>query len=205
MNDSRHQPPYHSLEELIAMIDSPWRLSCERLLGDHEARFRTARGASHNHQVWEGGYWDHITEVMNLACVLHDQLSSLRPLPFSKSDALLVLFLHDLEKPWRFTKEANGEWTQSKDLNTEEDKRRFRSKILAQYDIVLTPDQYNALTYVHGELDDYRSDRRVINELGVLCHSCDYLSARLWYDHAKPSDDPWAGAKRSAPRSPSAA
>ena len=40
---------------------------------------------------------------MIIAAVLHKEFSSLRPLPFTLSDALLVLFLHDLEKPWAYT------------------------------------------------------------------------------------------------------
>ena len=183
---STEQPPYLQLPDLVDLIDQPWHSGCTRILGDHESRFKSAPGSTHNHQVWPGGYWDHITEAMNLASVLHDQLNSLRPLPFSKSDALLVIFLHDLEKPWK----------KEKKFESEEDKRLFRSKLLVDYGIVLKPDHYNALTYVHGELDDYRPDRRVINELGVFCHSCDYLSARLWYDHAKAADDPWQGAGR---------
>lgn len=180
------QPPYLQLPDLVSKIDQPWRDGCQKLLTDHEDRFKQAPGSSHNHQVWPGGYWDHITEAMNLANVLYDRLDSLRPLPFSKSDALLVIYLHDLEKPWKA----------DRTFESEEDKRLFRSKLLVDYGIVLKPDQYNALTYVHGELDDYRSDRRVINELGVFCHSCDYMSARLWFDHAKSTNDPWQGAGR---------
>jgi hypothetical protein len=60
-----------------------------------------APGSTKNHQAWEGGYIDHITEVMNIAHWLYT--SSPRPLPFGLADALEVLFLHDLEKPWKFT------------------------------------------------------------------------------------------------------
>ena len=35
---------------------------------------------------------------MNIAVVLYERLNSIRPLPFSLSDLLLVVYLHDVEK-----------------------------------------------------------------------------------------------------------
>src|SRR5262249_9207094 len=71
-------------------------------LAEHNDLFWSARGSSHNHQAWAGGYAHHVREVMNVAVVLYDALGQLRPLPFSLSDALVVLFVHDLEKPWAY-------------------------------------------------------------------------------------------------------
>jgi hypothetical protein len=39
---------------------------------------------------------------MNIAIELYKNLGSHRPLPFSLSDVLLILYLHDLEKPWKY-------------------------------------------------------------------------------------------------------
>src|SRR5215470_20398319 len=93
---------YLSFGELLQRIEQPYRFAFQQLLAGHDALFRSARGSSHNHQAWAGGYADHIREVMNLAVVLHESLGRLRPLPFSLSDALVVLFVHDLEKPWAY-------------------------------------------------------------------------------------------------------
>ncbi|MCU0687543.1 MAG: hypothetical protein MUF34_35755 [Polyangiaceae bacterium] len=60
------------------------------------------QGSTNNHQAWRGGDLDHVAEVMNIAVVLFEQLSKKRPLPFSLSDILLVVVLHDIEKPWPF-------------------------------------------------------------------------------------------------------
>ena len=93
---------YHTIEQLIGMIDQPFCTSCTRILAEHRPLFETAQGSTHNHQVWPGGYIDHITDGMNLANHLYTFMSGFgRPLPFSRSDALLIFFLHDLEKPWR--------------------------------------------------------------------------------------------------------
>src|ERR1700712_2558364 len=93
---------YQKLPELIAQIPDPNGTAAQRIYDDHRARFEAAPGASKNHQVWPGGYVDHVTEAMNIALQLFDTLNALRPLPFTKADMLLVLFLHDLEKPFRY-------------------------------------------------------------------------------------------------------
>jgi hypothetical protein len=161
-----------NLNELIGLIDSPNREKCYKLNEDNKSHFELARGSSFNHQAWPGGYLDHIVEVMNVAVNLYGSLSTIRELPFTLSDSLLILFLHDLEKPWK-----NEIHFQSKN-----DKRLFRTSKIKQYEIELSAEQENALRYVEGEGDDYRSDRRVMNELSAFCHICDVTSARIWHD-----------------------
>ncbi|MBX4190352.1 hypothetical protein KW791_03615, partial [Candidatus Parcubacteria bacterium] len=87
---------------MIEKIDPPNRNVCKIILQDNRKLFQTVPGSTNNHQAWPGGYWDHVREIMNIAIVNHKGLSELRPLPFSLSDALLVVFLHDLEKPWKY-------------------------------------------------------------------------------------------------------
>lgn len=143
-----------------------------KLYEDNLFRFERAQGSSFNHQAWPGGYLDHITEVMNIGVNLYGSLTTIRELPFSLSDALFILFLHDLEKPWK------GEIH----FQNKNDKRLFRMSKINQYGIELSVAQENALKYVEGEGDEYRSDRRVMNELSGFCHICDVTSARIWHD-----------------------
>ncbi len=51
---------------------------------------------------------------MNLAEIFYEQMNSRRRLSFSLSDALLVLFLHDIEKPWKYS----GDATYIQELNS---------------------------------------------------------------------------------------
>ena len=91
---------YLPIEALIDLIDEPNRRICHAILTDNRALFEQARGSTHNHQTWDGGYIDHVTDGMNYARHLYAFVEAFgRPLPFSVSDALLVFFLHDLEKP----------------------------------------------------------------------------------------------------------
>ena len=159
------------MNEYLQMIPSPNRERCAQLWWDNEERFQHARGSSHNHQAWPGGYVDHVTDVMRIACALYPSLQTIRTVPFVLADALLVLFLHDLEKPWR----------EVYHFATKLEKRRFRATKIAEYGIELTPAQENALRYVEGEGDEYRPDARVMNELAAFCHMCDVASARIWH------------------------
>lgn len=189
-------PLYLSVDALVDLIDDPNRAACVRILADHRRLFQTVQGSTNNHQAWPGGYFDHVQEVMNIAAALHGQLNVLRPLPFSLSDLLLVVFLHDIEKPWKYELREDGQLHHRPGQETKEDHQRFRMAKLAEYGIVLTPEQDNGLKYVEGELGDYSGRRRVMGPLAAVAHMCDVCSARLWFDHPLAADDPWPGASR---------
>lgn len=127
---------------------------------------------------------------MNIGMKMYELLSSLRPLPFTMSDVLLILFLHDIEKPWKYGNKINK--CDENFLLTKEDKHNFRVNKLKEYNIKLTPDQVNAFKYTEGELCDYTSKKRVMNQLAVLCHLADITSARIWHDYPKQTEDPWS-------------
>jgi hypothetical protein len=175
-------------------MDEPYRSAFQRLVAEHGERFRTARGSSHNHQAWVGGYLDHIIEVMNTAVVLYDSLGQLRPLRFSLSDALVVLFVHDLEKPWAY-EEAGGVWRRREGFK--ENAHELRLGELAAAGVVLPPELERAVFFVEGEGSHYSNRSRAMSPLAAFCHMCDVASARLWHDHPSPRDDPWAGAART--------
>lgn len=194
-------PKYFKIEELIDCIDEPNRAACMRILKENRKLFETIPGSTHNHQTFFGGYFSHVLDGMNYAYYLYDFDASFgRPLPFTKSDALLIFFLHDLEKPWRIEVMEDGTVRNRPGLDTKEAFKEFREKKLEEYGITLTPAQMNGLTYVEGEIKDYSSKRRVMNELAAFCHKVDTWSARGWYDYPKPAgEDEWIGADRIKP------
>jgi hypothetical protein len=161
------------------MVDEPNRSRCWEFLNENERLLKDAMGSSHNHQAWPGGYLDHVSETMTIAAVLHHAMSKVRPLSFSLSDALVVMFLHDIEKPFK----VKGEKLSKKD------RRQQRESIIRWHGFRLTAEQENAMLYVEGEGDDYRADRRVMNELAAFCHMCDVASARVWHDQPLKEDN----------------
>jgi hypothetical protein len=169
------QGHYLDLVALLALIPSPNHRSFWRIISEHWIPIASAPGSSHNHQAWKGGYNDHVTETMNIACQLYRTLS-LRKLPFHLHEALEVMFLHDIEKPFAKELKAAGKYTKA-------DRKRFRTDTIEKYKIKLTPEQENALRYVEGVPDsEYTPGERTMGELAAFCHCCDILSARLWHD-----------------------
>lgn len=191
------QKKYFSIEELIEFIDLPYKEGCFAILQNNRQLFEKTFGSTHNHQAWEGGYIDHVTDGMNYAFYLYEFDASFgRPLPFSLSDALLVFFLHDLEKPWRIIVDKDGQAYNKAGLDSKDAFKKFRMEKLQEYGITLSPSLLNGLTYVEGEQKDYSSSRRVMNELAAFCHKVDVWSARVWFDYPKAQDDEWVGASR---------
>lgn len=177
---------YLSLNDLIEMIDQPNRNICKKLLKDNKKLFTNARGSRHKHQAWPGGYLDHITETMNIAILIFNPLNKFRKLPFTLSDALLILFLHDLEKPWKHKKHKSGNWENRQDLD---DKKNqiwpFVKNKVVEYDFILTKNHWNALQYVEGEKDEANPKKRIQLPLAAFVNMCDLWSARGWYNYPK--------------------
>src|SRR3989344_2276006 len=176
---------YLPIEELLNLMTHEHKLACQKIL-EQEWRMKSAKGSENNHQSWEGGYLDHIHEVMNIADYLYIKLDYLRPMPFLISDALIVLFLHDIEKPYKYTEEGFN-------IKTKRGRALFRLEMIKKYGIKLTLEQQNALKYVEGEGKDYTNLHRIMNELAAFCHVCDTISARVWHDYPKKEKDPWKG------------
>jgi hypothetical protein len=190
---------YASIESLVDRIDDPNGAACRRILADHRELFATVQGSTHNHQAWRGGYLDHVTEVMNIAVLLYEKLGAQRPMPFSLSDILLVVFLHDIEKPWKYELGADGQLHHKAEMQGKAAHQAFRMQMLAKYGVVLTAEHENGLKYAEGELADYTNKQRMMGPLAALAHMCDVASARLWFDFPAASGDPWTGASRVSP------
>lgn len=158
---------YTTLDEFYHMVPEAAKLKHIMDMDDT----KTAMGSSHNHQAWVGGYTDHVLETLNIGIWLY--VSSPRPMPFPLEDALLVLFLHDIEKPFKNTQT----W------RDKQERRDFRTMLIQQNQIRLTEEQQNALRYVEGVPDsEYSNKERVMGAMAAFCHMCDIASARLWHD-----------------------
>ena len=168
-------PGFYALEALLLYVDEPQRKCCHDFWIANFERLDRASGSSHNHQAWVGGYRDHITDAMNIGLFLYNTLSGLGKLPFTVSDALLVIFLHDIEKLWK------DEPRLVDHLKSKVNRKAFRRDKIAEFGFELTEAHWNAINYIEGEGDDYSNKRRVMNELAAFCHMCDVASARIWH------------------------
>lgn len=183
---------YYNLSNLIEYIDEPFQTRVKEILNENIGLFNETHGSTHNHQAWTGGYLDHVQEIMNIAVIFYGVMNDLRKLPFSVSDALLVLFLHDIEKPWKYKKDSNGNIVYKKGFETGELVNNFRENIVLSNGIHLSEYQREALKFVEGETNGrYSNTKRSMNELAAFCCMCDIASARIWFDRPKREDLGW--------------
>jgi hypothetical protein len=166
------------LRELLNYIEEPNRDKCLSLFSDNKDRFEASPGSLTKHQAWTGGYIHHLEETMNFGIGLYKMMNDYRELDFTLSDVILVLFLHDLEKPFRYVEPKQ-------EFSSDQDKESFIQNVITQYRIVLAPEHLNALKYIHGEGDDYSRTERVQGPLAAFVHICDVASARIWFDFPK--------------------
>lgn len=145
LSESNLKPEYLPISALVAKIEGPSGNGCKQILNDHYELFAQAPGSSGNHQAWPGGYLDHVTEIMNIGLVLYQTMNQIRPLPFSESDVLLITFLHDLEKPFKYTYDESGALVKNPELIDKAASEQFKLQLLTKYGIELSSVQKNAL------------------------------------------------------------
>lgn len=182
----RHDLRNISWTRVFDLIGEPNKQKCWKIYQEHQHVMEHARGSKTKHQAWDGGYIDHICETVGIAEAMYEAMSRLRPLEFSLSEAALVLFIHDLEKPFKH-QEVDGKIIDNPSLATMESRKEFVLKMCADYGINLTDAQKAAYKYIEGEGNDYHPYHRVQNPLGAFCHCCDVFSARIWFNYPKVS------------------
>lgn len=186
---------YLTLDQLFGMIQPCFRELVMKFHSTHKDRFETERGSQYNHQAWRGGYKDHILECMNIAVMLYKSMNGWRHIPFSLSDALVVLYFHDVEKMYPEQIRANtlvGEGENTTATARSSAKSMTRVRILEIDNVYETLDMVgliDAINNVDGENKKYSNLHRVMSPLAAFCHMCDVASARIWFDYPKyPTD-----------------
>lgn len=158
-----------TIESMLELVEEPHRSDCLNFIEKNQLLFDSSYGSATKHQAWVGGYRDHITEVMHIAITTYRALETIRPLPFSLSDALVGCFTHDIEKIWKHAFDPN-------------DRKYVDKEQILAAEFHLTDDLWNAVKYAHGEGDDYHPTERVQQPLAAFVHHCDNTSARIWFD-----------------------
>lgn len=164
--------------------------------GDNRQRVLTAPGSRSAHHAWRGGYQEHLRQTFMIAShnlELMERIGRMDELPdhekFSLSDAIVVMFLHDIEKPFVYKISDNG-MVATDQLMDKAQRRKFRADVIDRYGFALTTTMANALQFVEGERDaDYVPGGRAEQPLASLCQVADNFSARGLYDHGRPGGE----------------
>jgi hypothetical protein len=179
----------YDLEQAIdELIFGPNKRRVKRLYLDNRGTINTRPGSRNGHHAWKGGYKHHIEQCINHFCYLYNMWTENSHFDdvaeeevFERSDGIVVLLLHDIEKPFMYDWDTKGNirsrgWAK-------EQRKTYRDGIIEKYGIELSKQQLNALKYVEGVRDeDYVPGLRIEKPLAVLCHSADLYSARVLYN-----------------------
>jgi hypothetical protein len=141
---------------------------------EHKTLIEAALGSRSNHQAWDGGYVDHLSQCFVLLEKYHRTLTPVWSEHVDKMSAYIVLYFHDIDKIWKYSKDG---------LPLGFNLIKFYTETLKdQWGIMFDEDELNALKYIHGEGGDYSKTHRVMRPLAALCHIIDVTSARLLFD-----------------------
>lgn len=180
-----HEP----LESYLFLMEGEQGKACRRIYDDNRDRINNAPGSRGAHHAWAGGYREHVEQTM----AYFTQLYLITPqthLPseerFTLSEGLVVLFLHDIEKPFMYEMDKHGHIFKNPAFSSKEDRGQFRQNVLKRYGLELTDNQENALLHVEGVRDEYYvPGQRIDSPLAALCHAADNVSARALYNFSK--------------------
>lgn len=181
-----------SLMDWIERIEGPNQEIVMRVMQDPEISelIMTAPGSRAAHQAFPGGYQEHVRQTMFIASHLYDLViltGLMEQLPqheqFTESDALLVLFLHDIEKPFLFRCDSDGSVSIRTPM-TKPERTQFRTDFIERFGFILDERHQNALDFVEGVRDHlYVPGNRADKPLAAICHAADNTSARAFYNY----------------------
>lgn len=153
-----------------------------KLLDDYEEKLRANPAAIKFHHAYEGGLYDHTLEVIEIALQIFELYKDKFIREVKRDDVILVAFAHDLEKTTKYRRNTNQatllhgqdfEYNYGKvDMNSTAETVR----ILARYDIELSDECLNSLTFSHG---GWSVDRGKLLPLATILHTADMLSIAI--------------------------
>lgn len=148
--------------------------------------FTTAPAAVKYHHNWMGGLYVHTEQVMNIAVDMFNDWKD--NLNIKLDDIIIVSFIHDLDKMYRYELRPESERKKNKVFylfKTRKDKHNYSNemevlRILAGYNISLTKEQTEALAWHEGGWSDASFLKHKSNsQLPVIIHIADLFSAKI--------------------------
>lgn len=196
-------------------IEDPRGAVMLAIYDEYKELFHQAAGSSSNHQAWVGGYADHVAECLRISTCYYDALEIIRPVPFTEDSAAICLFLHDIEKPFKYGDPglhfdvtrwqnrvkllAGDDFSELMGLlpkpwkHWEQVKWEIIADLQARFRFSLSDDEVNAIRYSHGEGNDYKKGKRIAGPLAAHVHNCDNTFARIWPEEGHRLS--WSGGK----------
>jgi hypothetical protein len=163
------------------ITDEKLRAQLYALHGALQSLIETVPASIKYHHNWTGGYQDHVLQVIERAVGLYHQLytneETMVPSDFRMDDVILVAYIHDLDKLFRYQKvkepKDGREWDYVKDYPAYDESAKVAT-MCAQYGIILEDKHLGALAMHHGGWSS--NPNRTMSPLAVIIHSADLMS-----------------------------
>jgi hypothetical protein len=150
----------------------------------------TMPAAVGRHHSYPGGYGDHVSQVMYLSYKMWAEVSDNTP-SVTQDDILLVAFVHDLDKLWRYRPTTNPK------LLEKGQKFEYRDDAIPYTDvsktvaecfrrgIILEDKHLEAIDHHHGgwsaDISSVFAPRgRYMTQLSTILHCADMLSTKIY-------------------------
>jgi len=172
----------YPIEHFLGQINQKNRQQCFDMHQYFMENYNDAKWSWYKHQAWQWWYQQHIKDILNLSYILYNTIERFWETGFKVEDSYEALFLHDIEKPVKYTKNRTEEVILLEWKGVYE----IRDYFINKFWIIIRPEIGLALKYMHGEWDDYSPTQRKMSPLWAHCHNCDTYSARVFFDKNRP-------------------
>jgi hypothetical protein len=165
-----------------------------KIYTENESAIRYFPASISHHHCWEGGYYDHISQVIVISVTLFDMMSKIKKFDFTKDDVILVAFAHDFDKLHRYEKTKDS-WKIKKGINWDYrsdfpncDESAKVVQLFAKCGVLFEDKHIEAISLHHGGFSTklssvYSGKSGRMSNLSTILHSADMLSADLFGDN----------------------
>jgi len=197
---------YESISAMLGLIsanrEDELDLKLKAMHQQLESRIRYWPASRRRHHSWVGGYADHIKEVMVFGIHIfktlteYSELTKRDLLNFSQDDVILVAYIHDIDKLYRYKDMPIGDYRRQEKYGGQRwdnadgllypDESAKVTQICARHNIILTDAHIEALAHHHGGFSNnlssvyaYMSGQNGMTQLSTLIHSADLISGNV--------------------------
>lgn len=178
------------LENLFKLLTEPLRSVVQLTHDSLKDRIYSQPAAVDHHHWWPAGYADHIAQVMDISYKLWKEASE-SATEVSQDDVLLVAFVHDLDKLWRYrptTDKRLLDKGRTFEYNKDQVSYTDVSKTVAECykrGIILEDRHLEAIDHHHGGWSSdlssvYAPYGRNMTKLSTILHCADMFSTKIY-------------------------